>query len=144
MTMNQIETKKIILNFMSSFFVQAKIKTEPQMSMQFVVFSLGRAGQLVLMGNDVKLIRPWNFFIIIVLLQLVLRGNDVKLIRPWNFFIIIVLHSMTNNYRFISAWLVEQVDNDATDIIFDINASFFFMVHDNFCNFPSHILLFRF
>ena len=55
MTMNQIETKKIILNFMSSFFVQAKIKTEPQMSMQFVVFSLGRAGQLVLMGNDVKI-----------------------------------------------------------------------------------------
>ena len=42
MTMNQIETKKIILNFMSSFFVQAKIKTEPQMSMQFVVFSLSR------------------------------------------------------------------------------------------------------
>ena len=38
--MNQIETKKIILNFMS-FFVQAKIETEPQMSMQFVVFSVG-------------------------------------------------------------------------------------------------------
>ena len=47
-------------------------------------------------------------------------GNDAKLIRPWIIFsiIILLLHTRTtNNYSFISAWLVvEQVDNDA-DII---------------------------
>ena len=52
--------------------------------------------------------------------QLVLMGNDAKLIRPWIIFSIIILlfHTRTtNNYSFISAWLVvEQVDNDA-DII---------------------------